>query len=253
VGSNPTVPTTISAHHSAAMVISEEVLNLHMTKNKHSLHGIAGIDEAGRGPLIGPMVVCGVLVYRDSLAELEHIGVRDSKLLAPTRREQLKAKIEPIAARIVVKSLPANEIDKLRKRRTMNEIEVMEFAEILKELNPETAYLDAADVNAMRFGNNVGKMSGLLSRGVAIVSEHKADSRYPIVSAASIIAKVERDRIIRCLHSQYGDFGSGYPADPKTIAFVRGLLQQGMKLPPIIRHSWDTVRRILDDVDQTSL
>jgi ribonuclease HII len=234
------------------MVISEQMLGPHMTRNRSSLRGIAGVDEAGRGPLIGPMMICGVLVHRDSLAEIEHIGVRDSKTLTPARREQLRVKIEAIAAKIVVRSLSASEIDKLRKRKTMNEIEVREFAEVLKELSPEIAYLDAADVKASRFGSNVGEMSGLLSRDVIIVSEHKADSRYPIVSAASIIAKVERDSIIRRLQNRYGDFGSGYPADPKTIAFVRGLVQQGLKLPPIIRHSWGTVRRIMDDVGQTS-
>jgi ribonuclease HII len=86
-----------------------------------------------------------------------------------------------------------------------------------------------------------------------IVSEHKADSKYPIVSAASIIAKVQRDQAIARLHSRYGDFGSGYPSDLKTIGFVRNLVSSRKKLPPIIRHSWDSVRRIQEEVEQTRL
>jgi ribonuclease HII len=85
------------------------------------------------------------------------------------------------------------------------------------------------------------------------VSEHKADSTYPIVSAASIIAKVQRDQAITRLHSRYGDFGSGYPSDPKTIEFVRNLVTSKQKLPSIIRHSWDSVRRIQEEVEQTRL
>jgi ribonuclease HII len=223
-----------------------------MTKSKPSLHGIAGVDEAGRGPLIGPMVVCGVLVDLDSLTKLERIGVRDSKVLTPTRREQLKTEIEPIAEKVVIRSLSAIEIDRLRKRMTMNEIEVREFAEVVKTLNPERVFLDAADVKAARFGTNVGEMSGLISRGAVIVSEHKADSKYPVVSAASIIAKVERDRTIHRLHARYGDFGSGYPSDPKTTAFVKHLVQEGKELPSIIRHSWDSIRKIREKVEQTS-
>jgi ribonuclease HII len=235
------------------MVISEQVLGLNMTKNRPGLHSIAGVDEAGRGPLIGPMIVCGILVDLNSLTELERIGVRDSKVLTPARREQLKIEIEPIAEKVIIRSLSASEIDRRRKRMTMNEIEVREFAEVVKALNPERVFLDAADVNATRFGINVGEMSGLISRGAVIVSEHKADSTYPVVSAASIIAKVERDLTIHRLHTRYGDFGSGYPSDPKTMAFVRNLVQEGKKLPSIVRHSWDSIRKILEEVEQTRL
>jgi ribonuclease HII len=224
-----------------------------MAKRRTSLRSIAGVDEAGRGPLIGPMVICGVLVNTATLDEIEHIGVRDSKMLTPQRREKLAVMIESIADTIITRSVSASEIDRLRKRMTMNEIEVNEFVEVVKMLNPQTVYLDAADVNAKRFGERVGKMSGIASKGAVIVSEHKADSTYPIVSAASIIAKVQRDQAITRLHSRYGDFGSGYPSDPKTIEFVRNLVTSKQKLPSIIRHSWDSVRRIQEEVEQTRL
>jgi ribonuclease HII len=219
------------------------------------LDGIAGIDEAGRGPMIGPMVICGVLVDSERLPELERIGVKDSKALSHSQRLRLKKQIEKIAIKIVTRNVSAQDIDRLRKRTTLNEIEVEAFVKIAKELKPQEIFLDAADVNAHRFGNKVGNLSGLASKGTVIVSEHKADSKYPIVSAASIIAKVERDRAISEFHKKYGDFGSGYPSDPKTVTFVRNLVRKNKKLPPIIRKSWDSVRKIIADesTKQTTL
>lgn len=211
------------------------------------LYGTAGIDEAGRGPMIGPMVICGLLIDSEDLGRLEQIGARDSKTLSHSRRLKLKEQIEKVASKIVIRSVSAVDIDRLRKRTTLNEIEVKEFATIARELNPQEIYLDAADVIAERFGEKVGNLSGLASKGALIVSEHRADSKYSVVSAASIIAKVERDRTISDYQKKYGDFGSGYPSDPKTVDFVRDLVKNNQKLPPIIRKSWDSVRRILDE------
>ena len=211
------------------------------------LHGTAGIDEAGRGPMIGPMVICGVLIDSERLPELVQIGAKDSKTLSHSQRLKLKVKIEQVAARIEIRSVSAADIDRLRKRTTLNEIEVAEFVSIAKALKPQKIYLDAADVIAERFGEKIGNLSGLASEGAMIISEHKADSKYPIVSAASIIAKVERDRVISEYHKKYGDFGSGYPSDSKTVDFVKNLVRNNKELPPIIRKSWESVRRILDD------
>ena len=212
-----------------------------------NLKGIAGVDEAGRGPMIGPMVICGILVDPNRLHELVEIGAKDSKSLTHRRRLQLKPLIEKITMKVEVRTVSALDIDHLRKRTTLNEIEVSEFASIVKALNPREVYLDAADVKADRFGNKIGKLSGIAAKGAKIVSEHKADAKYPIVSAASIIAKVERDLTIERYHQKYGDFGSGYPNDPKTIKFVRALIRNGKKFPPIIRNSWESVRKIVDE------
>jgi ribonuclease HII len=220
-----------------------------------NLHGIAGVDEAGRGPMIGPMVVCGILVNTDRLHELVEIGAKDSKTLTHKRRLVLKEQIEKVTTKIEIRTVSAADIDRLRKRTTLNEIEVTEFASIAKALNPKEIYLDAADVIAERFGSKIGELSGIASKGAIIVSEHKADAKYPIVSAASIIAKVERDHAIENFHKKYGDFGSGYPNDPKSIKFVRTLVRNGEKLPDIIRKSWESIRRIVDEesTDQTRL
>jgi len=216
-----------------------------MKRTPH-LHGIAGIDEAGRGPMIGPMVICGILVEVECLRELRAIGVRDSKLLSPSKRVELKNIIEQIAHKIAIRTVSAEDIDRRRINTTLNEIEVAEFASIAKSLNPEKLYLDAADVVPDRFGVKVGALSGLSPQRVLIVSEHKADSTYPIVSAASILAKVERDRIISSYHEIYGEFGSGYPTDSKTVNFVKELVRNNQELPPIIRKSWKSVRKIMD-------
>ena len=227
-----------------------------MTSGKFSLHGIAGIDEAGRGPMIGPLVVCGVLLDNELIKELKEIGIKDSKALTPKKRENFAAEIRKLAIKIEIKSISAQQIDQSRKRgRTLNEIEVDLFSAILEKLRPEIAYLDAADVIAERFGNKVGERSGLLKESCKIISEHKADAKYTVVAAASIIAKTTRDKVIVKYHEVYGDFGSGYPSDSKTVDFVRNLVANGKDLPDIVRRSWESVSIILDEVNtkQTQL
>ncbi|MFW9792823.1 MAG: ribonuclease HII [Candidatus Thorarchaeota archaeon] len=221
--------------------------------SSNRLYGIAGVDEAGRGPVIGPMVICGILLNPEMIPKLEKIGTKDSKSLSSLRRLSLSRRIKELATKIEIRYVSAADIDRLRKRTTLNEIEVAEFVSVLKSLRPQEAYLDAADVNSERFGTKIGEMSGLAAKGAVIISEHKADSKYPIVSAASILAKVERDRIIDEMHHEYGDFGSGYPSDPKTIEFVKNLFVNKKKLPPIIRKSWDSVRKIRESVEQSTL
>lgn len=220
----------------------------HTGSRNSALEGTAGVDEAGRGPMIGPLVVCGVLFDNEAIPDLKRLGVRDSKALTPKRRSELAVSVQKIAKKVEIRSVTAEEIDRLRGRGvTLNEIEVQQFVSVLKELSPKVAYLDAADVKADRFGQVIGERSGLLALGCRLVSEHKADSKYPVVSAASIVAKEEREAIISDLHKRYGDFGSGYPSDPKSVSFVRNLAEEGLEIPSIIRKSWESVSRILND------
>ena len=206
------------------------------------LKGIAGIDEAGRGPMFGPMVICGILLDANTIDDLQKKGVKDSKALSRKRREELAGLIREVALNEVIIEIPANEIDRFREERvTLNQIEVDKFAMIAKELAPKHLFLDAADVNAERFGIAVGESSGLLGRGCKIHSEHKADERYTVVGAASIIAKVTRDETILNLHEKYGDFGSGYPSDPKSIKYLEELLTSDSQLPVFVRKSWKSV------------
>ncbi len=204
-----------------------------------------GIDEAGKGPVIGSMFVAGVL----NCEGLGKLGVRDSKRLSPSRREYLAKLIEASTEAHVVE-FTATEIDDSRKTHTLNEIIVELFSAVIMYFQPDRAFVDAADVNPNRFATNL-KSSFKKERGEGaegeseIISESKADERYPVVSTASIVAKVHRDRSIRQLEAEIGaEIGSGYPADPKTIQFLRRLLKEKEDIPPYVRRSWKTVERV---------
>ena len=199
---------------------------------------IVGIDEAGKGPVIGPMCVAGVMVHEDELSVIEGLGVKDSKSLSPRRREFLAGEIERIAE-IFLLEVTASQIDELRNGMTMNDIVVASFAKVLSELHPDKAFVDAVDVNPERFALNIKSKCGFY---VEIVSEHKADKKYPIVSAASIVAKVKRDECISGIERNVGmGIGSGYPSDPKTRNFLKKLIEEDIGLPHYIRHSWKTI------------
>ncbi|MBN1455267.1 MAG: ribonuclease HII [Methanomicrobia archaeon] len=200
-----------------------------------------GIDEAGKGPVIGSMFIAGV----QNFDGLDALGVRDSKQLRPARREALAAQIEA-ATEVFVVEMRAYEIDERRRGHTMNEIMVERFADVLTHFRPDRAFVDAADVKPERFAANLSACYRDACGGeVALISENKADERYPLVSAASIVAKVHRDRSIRALEAELGcTIGSGYMTDKKTIQFLQSL-RKGRDfddLPLYVRRSWRTVR-----------
>lgn len=210
---------------------------------------LVGIDEAGRGPVIGPLVVCAAAVSENNLSELESLNLRDSKKYTCKKREELE---EPIlsVAECRCTEISASEIDAERRRKTLNDIEVELFARALSYF-PDAAQVivDACDVNETRFAERLCGCTGVSS----IISEHKADDTYPIVSAASIIAKIVRDRRVNELKEVYGDFGSGYPSDEKTRNFLKEYIKKEGRFPPIVRSSWDTVRVLLQEYSQRSL
>ena len=208
---------------------------------------ICGVDEAGRGPVIGPLVVAGVTFENDS--GLLELGIRDSKKLSPKRRQVLSKKIKEIAVDYDILVIPASSIDDMRKVMTLNEIEVNAFSKIIDKLKPEFCYVDAADVNEKRFGKDI---LSRLSFKPKIVSKHKADDIYPVVGAASILAKTARDENVQKLSKNLQrklnlPLGSGYPADPVTIKFLRTWVETYGELPPDTRHSWKTAQRVIKE------
>ncbi|MDR3102108.1 MAG: ribonuclease HII [Methanocalculaceae archaeon] len=205
-----------------------------------------GVDEAGKGSVLGPMVTAGVLV--PELSELEGSGFRDSKQLTPYRREELYGEIIGHWKTIVVVKSPAD-ID--ARIGTMNAFTASCHAEVIRSLLPQTAYVDACDVTAARFGAAVLDILGI--PGVSIVSEHKADDMYLIVGAASIVAKVTRDRLVTELSKEFGDIGSGYPSDPVTLAFLKTYILENGYPPSCSRKSWKTVNEIIARCSQQSL
>ncbi len=212
---------------------------------------IVGVDEAGRGPVIGPLVVCGVAVSPRRLKTIEQMGLKDSKLLTPKRREELAVRLKNICRHELAVVSP-EEIDaRLAEGGTLNGIEVECFAKVIEALRPKAAYLDACDVNAERFGMNVRTRLGF---EVEVVSRHNADKDYPIVSAASILAKVHRDALVKKISETVGeDVGSGYPHDPITIKFLKSYYAKNGEMPPFVRKSWKTTSAVISDCLQSRL
>jgi len=206
---------------------------------------IAGVDDAGRGSIVGPLVIAGVLLDDKDLPKLMGLGVKDSKRLSPRRREELAAEIKRLALKYHVAFLSPAEIDRVvetgRKFHKLNRLEAQTMAKVIAILKPEVAYVDASDVLADRFKLHI--MESLPFK-VQIISEHKADVRYPIVSAASIIAKVERDKAISELQDKYGNFGCGYPTDSNTVKFLEVWIRKFGSYPDFVRKSWKPAKRL---------
>ncbi len=212
-----------------------------------------GIDEAGRGPVIGPLIIGCVVLDREGREKLGDLNVRDSKRVSPKRRARLEPEIKKHAVEWGLIEIPPVEIDVLRKRHSLNAIEAMKVAEIILSLEkvPGVIYVDAVDNGADFYRKRVLDYLTSMNNGFIIpeiISEHKADDRYIEVSSASILAKVERDRIVECLRNEYGDFGSGYPSDDRTTEFIKGIIREG-EIPEFVRRSWNT----LDKGKQTKL
>jgi ribonuclease HII len=205
---------------------------------------VAGIDEAGRGCVIGPLVVAGVVMKEQNLSSLSALGVKDSKLLTTNKREMLYPEIVRLTEKHVVLKVPPYEIDRSvesqRKLHKLNRLEAETMAQIVTILEPDVAYVDSADVWEKRFGQHILEASAFKTR---IVSEHKADYNYPVVAAASIIAKVERDRAVAALRCIFGDFGTGYLTDPKTPVFLKEWLKTHSEYPQCVRKSWKPAKK----------
>ena len=217
---------------------------------------VAGVDDAGRGAVIGPLVIAGVLAREEDLPRLKELGVKDSKLLSPRRREVLAVEIRRIVVKFDVVKLSPREIDVVvrsgRKLHKLNYLEAQTMARVIEALRPDMVFVDASDVLEERFKHHILEC---MSFKVDIVSEHKADRNYLAVSAASIIAKVERDSEIAELAKTLGDFGSGYPSDPRTVKFLRECCEELDEYPDFVRKSWKPAKRIRDQKgsEQTTL
>ena len=206
---------------------------------------VCGVDEAGRGPLIGPLVVGAVLVEEGGEGELARLGVRDSKGLHPRRREELAERIRACAIGWRVRAVEAAQID----REGITAPELACIARVVEELQPHRLVVDQlGGMSAARFRRELSlRLPGW--RG-EVVYGPRLDERHPVVAAASILAKVERDRRLREVHRLVGqDFGSGYP-NARTMRFLREYLRLHGALPPQARSRWAPVRRLLQELEK---
>jgi len=211
---------------------------------------ICGIDEAGRGPVIGPIVIACAVFDSKGREKLKKLKVKDSKRISSKRRVELEEKIKSIALEWNLVKIYPKEIDRLRKKLSLNLVEAIYISELILSLNskPEKIILDSPDAIEDNFKNKI--VGYLLAHGYEIpkiISENKADDRYIEVSAASILAKVERDREIDILKEKYGlCCGSGYPSDEVTRKFLNELKLKSKnngELPEFVRKSWNTMKR----------
>ena len=213
---------------------------------------IGGIDEAGRGPVFGPLVMAVAVIDKEKEDELREIHVRDSKMIAPNQREKMFDVIKQIVTEHKIIMITVDELNTLMLRKSLNEIEAMYSAQMVNGLNTkmDVLYLDSPDSIAENYAKRVVKY---LEHKPRLVSENKADEKYPIVSAASVLAKVVRDREIEKLKERHGDLGSGYPSDEKTVKFLEAWVKEHGELPYFARKEWATAKKIMDRSKQKTL
>lgn len=199
-----------------------------------------GVDEAGKGAVLGSMFVAAVQID-SSLGCLDRL--RDSKQLGSKERKELAGLIRRDACFNVVE-VPAEEVDKYVQKGGMNDLVVEAHSQALRGLGVDDEVVaDASDVVAERFESRLSDLAG-----IEVVAEHGADENHACVAAASIVAKVERDR-----HVEEFGAGSGYPGDSNTRDFLERYVRRNGCLPPYARSSWQTSHDILSEFEQTAL
>jgi ribonuclease HII len=199
---------------------------------------LAGIDEAGRGPLIGPMVIAAVVLDKESLQDLVNAGVRDSKKLSRSSRERLIPLIVERSLVTIVVTLSPKDLDD----NNINTLEIRAIKGILKSILNILGFCPKTYIDLFAPYERIHEFR---EECQDVVAEYGADSRYPVVSAASIVAKVLRDWHIDRIKDFIGDFGSGYPSDPKTREWISNVDTDTMRLiSPFIRHKWSTLGKL---------
>jgi len=218
---------------------------------------ILGIDDAGRGPLIGPMVLAGVLIPEELEAEFKQQGIKDSKMLTPKNREHLAQNIKTQSLKYEIMQVEPEDIDtSLTTGTNLNDVEAIECAKIINKLNSGKekikVIIDCPSTNIKSWIEYV-KTCVINKENLEIIGEHKADVNHPCVSAASILAKTHRDAEIEKLKKKLGvDFGSGYPSDPLTCKFLK---EYGKKHEHdgIFRKTWSTWKTACSSKKQKKL
>jgi ribonuclease HII len=202
---------------------------------------ICGVDDAGRGSVVGPLVIAGISIDRTKIKHLVNIGVKDSKQLSPQLREKLYNQILSLVEDYYVAKIPPRTIDKSVKKNLLNQLEANYMAKVIKKLGAGSSYVDSCDVNPKRFGLHISNVA----KTGKIISSHHADRKFPVVSAASIIAKVSRDRALEKIRKSH-DLGSGYPSDSKTMKFIKEWILENGEAPVFVRKSWKPIKILLN-------
>lgn len=213
---------------------------------------ICGIDEAGRGPIVGPMVMAGVSASKKNLKKLEKLGIKDSKLLTKEKREELYDQIIDIVDDYDIIAVSAQEIDEYNfSGINLNQMEALIAGKIINKLAPKKVWVDSPEPanGGAKFGHMIQKH---LKVDCEIIAEHKADLNYVIAGAASILAKVLRDREIEKIKTEIGvNIGSGYPHDPLCVNYLKDNFRGPIN--KYLRKCWSTYKRLDEQENQTDL
>jgi len=213
---------------------------------------ICGIDEAGRGPIVGPLVMAGVSVTEDKIETLKGMGIKDSKLIPPARREELFDEIIRLVDSYDIIEISASEIDDYQDRGiNLNKMEARVAAKIINKLKPSKVYVDSPEPanGGAKFGIMINEF---LNVQPEMIAEHGADAKYVVAGAASILAKVSRDREVARIVEEIGaEIGSGYPHDPRCRAY----LEENFRGPihKYLRKCWSTYKRLNEAQGQMNL
>lgn len=235
-----------------------------------------GLDEAGRGPVIGPLVIAGCLIDESKENELKKLGIKDSKLLAQKKRDFLFEKIKEIAEAFEIVIIYPPEIDESNEKGiNLNELEALAFSEVINKINNKIidkkqadkkiedvkVIIDCPSRNPSKWEdflikklNDIPKNNSNLNfSNLSFICEHKADVNYVVVSAASILAKTIREREMDKLKMIYGNqIGSGYCHDPLTIEFIRKNIKN-YDNEGIFRKTWSTWKEAFLNLNQKNL
>lgn len=194
---------------------------------------IAGIDESGRGPVIGPLIVCSAYCKRTDEKKLKKLAAKDSKKLTPGKRQEIYQELKKFVSFRWVE-ITAKELNQMMRQMSLNDIEAKAMAELAKKIDGDIM-IDMPDRYSWTFRARMEKF------GVKkFEAEHKADETYPIVAASSICAKLIRDKRVKEIAEKTCDFGSGYPGDGKTIKALKDKEMHKL-LKPYIRERWKTI------------
>ena len=216
-----------------------------------------GIDDAGRGPVIGPMVLAGCILTKDAEKELKKAGVKDSKQLTQKRRVFLSKIIKEKAENFEIVLSNANEIDdSLNKGENLNKLEAKMTGEIINRLNKgykkNKVVVDCPSVSIEKWKDILRTYVKDLST-IELSCEHKADRNHVSVSAASILAKTVREQEMAKLKEKFGDeIGSGYTSDPLTQRYLEKNAEK-QKDSGLFRKTWQTWKRAFDKLGQKTL
>ena len=206
---------------------------------------IGGVDEAGRGSVIGPLVVAGISIGKNGVSRLHKLGIRDSKTLTPLARQNLFGNIVQLSNSLCISKIDCHEVDNYVFFNGLNELEAIAMAEVINNIRADRIYVDSCDINLERYKNTIKKY--LWTPKPSICCLHHADSLNVVVSAASIVAKIIRDNEVQRIRKIYHDIGSGYPSDKKTMFFIKNWITRYKSAPNFARKSWRPLRIMLEN------